>query len=70
MTSRPDPGRLIVEARTAALRARLTSLGMSPARADSWIKQRADLEGEPMTPDEFEAAYRWILGRLAEGGRR
>ena len=62
--------RRILEARRAALRARLLSDGLLPDQVDRWISAWAEKVGEPETPEEFEAAYEWIVSELAGGARR
>jgi hypothetical protein len=64
MSRRPEPDR-VLEARRHAIRNRLMGIeGLFPKQADEWLARWTEHKGEPQTSDDFEAAYRWIVGEL------
>lgn len=69
MSRRPNPDRLF-EARQQAIHNRLMGIeGLLPKQADGWLAAWADLAGEPLTAEEFNDAYEWIVSELARERR-
>jgi hypothetical protein len=60
----------ILEARRAALRARLIGRGLLPSHADDLMTAWTERSGAPLTPAEFDDAFDWIVGQTAGRNRR